>query len=323
MKTLRKMIDDQIFVEMKERNKQKQSFWCTESEKNQLEIFLAWNNVPKTNPMEARTQFGLNIRTKVEDIIVGYLDNVGVIVAPEDYVDLDGTVFENPDQHRVQMIREGVPITGYMDAVIMEDGVKVPVEVKTSYGFYGEKELEAGTPKTTYIKQIAQYMDSMDAKKGYLFQVHFSDNGFIPKKFYQFVVTREGNTFTCGDYSFDIYEDVYKRYARIYNDYIVPNVEPKSEFVYKHNLEAINWMEMPASKIGNARTNKAVIGDWQMIYSDWKDLMIEKEGTCLGYSTEELAYINVATKGYSGKNWREQYPINMEILRNEKKLKNG
>ncbi len=329
MKTLRSIIKEKIFDIREERDKEKKSFWCTESETNQLEIFYKFKGIKPSNPMTPETQFGLNIRTKVEDVILKYLDDI--LLSPMPYTDSEGTLIENPDQQRIEMERLGVPITGYIDSLIVEsvieNGVRkieiVPVEIKTSYGPYAKTELDRCEPKLPYLKQTAQYMDwlkenvniflprlkemfpdekcelKIACNKGYLFQLHFSNNGFIPEDFYQFVLIRDGNKFKCGHVEFDLYEDVYKRYERIWNDYIVPNIEPESEFKYKYPLESIDWKGLPKTKIANARNNKAVIGDWQIIYSDWKDMIIEKEGSQLGYSDEELTFINQETKGYT------------------------
>jgi hypothetical protein len=310
MKTLRIIIKEKIFDLREERDKEKKSFWCTESEMNQLEIFYRFKGIKPSNPMTPETQFGLNIRKKVEDVILDYIEDV--LVKPKPYKDSEGVLIEEPEQHRVEMERLGVRITGYMDAIVKEKvfadipngggtehEIQVPVEIKTSYGPFAQKELIAGQPKLPYLKQLAQYMDYMNVNKGYLLQLHFSNNGFIPEDFYQFVLIRNGNKFKCGYIEFDLVEDVYKRYQRIWNDYIVPNKEPESEFKYKYPLEGINWRQTPVAQIRNARNNNAVIGDWQIKYSDWKDIIIKKEGSELGYSDQEINYIKEQTKGYT------------------------
>jgi hypothetical protein len=43
------------------------------------------------------------------------------------------------------------------------------------------------------------------------------------------------------------------------------------------------------------------VGDWQVAYSNYKDLIVKQEGTTLGYSLEELALINKLTAGYTSK----------------------
>jgi len=284
---LRTQIKEHLLKERERRIKKKDSFWCTENELNQFDIYQRFKGIEPTNPMTPETAFGLGMRKKLEEAVVEILDNMGILIKPKD------------GQHRVEMERFGVKITGYMDAVIKEENKQVPVEIKTSFGYYQQKELMSGKPKLNYLKQLAQYMDSMNANKGYLFQVHF-EKDLIVDDIYQFVVTRNGSKFKCGYIKFDI-NDTYKRYKEIYEKYILPDIEPPSEFIYKYPLEKIDWKSLPNNKISKARNNRAIIGDWQCIYSDYKDLIIKREGTVNGYTDKEIDYIMEKTKGYT--NW--------------------
>ena len=168
----------------------------------------------------------------------------------------------------------------------------------------GQKlDLDKGLPKVSYLKQLAIYMDGLDLDLGYLIQAHFKDN-FIIDEIYQFTLKRnEDGNFSSGAISFNI-NDTYKKWARLYNQNIVPKIEPKSEYRYKYPIEEIDWKSLSSSKIGSARNNRAVIGDWQVIYSDYKNLIIEREGSTLGYTDKELELINALTKGYTSKSWK-------------------
>lgn len=282
---LKTQIKEHLLKEKERRNKEKDSFWCTESELNQFDIYQRFKGINPTNPMTPETAFGLGMRKKLEEAVIEIFDDMGILVKPEH------------GQHRVEMKRYGVKITGYMDAIIKEEGIQVPVEIKTSFGYYQKKELKSGRPKLSYLKQLAQYMDFAKATKGYLFQVHF-EKDLIVDDIYQFVLTRNKNNFKCGYIEFNI-NDIYKRYKKIYEKYILPDIEPPSEFVYKYPLKKIDWKSLSKNKILNARRNKAVIGDWQCIYSDYKDLIAKKEGTIIGYTNKELNYIKEKTKGYT------------------------
>jgi len=61
----------------------------------------------------------------------------------------------------------------------------------------------------------------------------------------------------------------------------------------------IDWKNTPKSQITKARNNYAVIGDWQAKYSNFKDLLIKKEESSIGYNDEEIGEIKEMTKGYS------------------------
>ena len=287
MKTLKTQIREHLLKQTERARKDKDSFWCTENELNQFDIYHRFKGTNSTNPMTAETAFGLGMRKKLEEAVIDIFDDMGILIKPE------------YGQHRIDMKRCGVKVTGYMDAIIKEENKKVPVEIKTSFGYYQKKELLKGNPRLSYLKQLAQYMDFMNASKGYLFQVHF-EKDLIVDDIYQFTLIKNESKFKCGYIEFDL-DDTYKRYKRIYEEYILPDIEPPSEFIYKYPLEEIDWKTLSANQISKARNNKAVIGSWQCLYSDYKNLIIEKEGTILGYSDKEIAYIKEKTKGYS--NW--------------------
>ena len=71
------------------------------------------------------------------------------------------------------------------------------------------------------------------------------------------------------------------------------------EYHYKTPVHEIDWHKVSKDKISKARNNQAVIGDFQLLYSAYKDLWIEKQGATLGYTPDELAYIRDVTTGYT------------------------
>lgn len=291
MKTLGQQIKEYLINETREeRKKEKTSFWCSEAEGNQFDIFHSWKGTPYTNVSSPEEMFGLQMRKILEEVVVGFFDKIGILIKPP----------EGEEQHRIDIERCGVKVSGKLDALVYPED-PMPVEVKTSFGDIQERELKSGRPKVSYLKQLAQYMDAKNVDKGCLFQVHFKDN-FIVSDVYEFYMIRISPTrFKCGAIEFDLYQEVYERYSYIYKNYIEPNIEPKSEFVYKYDVRKIDWKNMPTGKISNARNNRAVIGDWQVIYSGYKNLIIAQEGTCSGYTMEELEYIKEQTKGYTSK----------------------
>jgi len=284
MKYLKTQLKELMLEEKKDKH-QKDSFWATEAETNQFDIYHRWMGTPETNPMTVETKLGLSVRTKVEEAFVDMLDKLGVLIKPEE------------GQHRVEMKREGVKVTGYIDAIIEEEKKQVPIEFKTSFGRYASNDLQQGIVKTHYLKQLAIYMDFLGVEKGYIIQANFLDS-FLVEDIYQFTLVRDGDIFKCNNIEFNI-QDIYKRWAEIYDKYIELKIEPESEYRYKYPIDELNWETISPSKISKARTNKAVIGDWQALYSSYKDLIIKQEGSSLGYTDEEIEKIKEATKGYS------------------------
>jgi hypothetical protein len=297
MEMLKTQIKNFLVSTGEARTKQKKAFWCTESEANQFDVYHSFKGTPPSNPMTPETAFSLGMRTKLEQAVVEIFDKMKILVPPEPYKNSDGEMVDGK-QWRVEMERLGVPVVGYMDAIIEEESVRIPVEIKTSYGLYSKNELMQGIVKSNYMKQLCQYMDFMGANKGYLFVINF-EKDLIIDDIYQFVIVREGDIYRCNNQVVNLVKEVYERYQRIWLDYIVPDIEPKSEFIYKYPIQDIDWKNTPKSKISLARNNKAVIGDWQVKYSGYKDLIIEKEGCGFGYSDEEIEYIKQQTKGFT------------------------
>jgi len=269
-------------LEEDKNHREKTSFWASEAETNVFDIYHRWMGTPPTNPIEPEKLVMFQAAKMIEVALVDRIKKSTTFLVPID-----------SSQHRVEMEREGVPVTGYIDAVIEENNVKVPIEVKTIYGDYQARELTACKPKTSYLKQLAIYMDFLDVDRGILF---YMDRG--TGNTWEFELKRNGTVFTCFSISFDI-TDVYKRWARLYRNNIIPKIEPKSEFKYKYELEKLK--EASKASISDARMNRAVYGDWQVKYSPYKNLIIEREGCGLGYSDEELKIIKEITKGYSSK----------------------
>lgn len=265
-----------------EERRAKTSFWATDCEKPVFDLYHKWIGTPETNPIEAEKLMMFNAAKMMEISLVETLEKMGEIVVPE-----------NEDQHYCRMEREGIEVSGKLDAML-KDGT--PVEVKTFYGDYQARELKAGNPRSSYLKQLAVYMDYLNKDKGFLIYI---DRG--TGEMYQFVLERvEGLRFKCMSVEFDL-TDTYRRWARLYKCNIVPKIEPKSEFKYKYDIETLDWSEVSKSDISKARNGHKVIGDWEVSYSSYKNLIIEREGTCLGYTAQELERIKELTKGYSSK----------------------
>jgi len=296
--SIRNRIKDFMKKEAEENEmRERVSFWCGESETPAFDLYHRWKRTPETNPMTPEKKIELGFRKLVELSIVGVFRRMGILVESADKE-------EHRKLYRVEMIRQGIKVTGYKDAIIKEDLMNIPVEIKTSNGFYALKELESGTPKSSYLKQLAQYIDFDEAPYGYLFQVHF-ESAFLIKDIYQFKVevvkqSDGSKVFRCNKVEFDIW-DTYKNWAEIYERYIAPDIEPPLEYKYKYDIEKVDWTKLSTSQISAARNGHSVLGDWQVKYSSYKDLIIEREGTELGYTDAELKRINEITKGYTSK----------------------
>jgi hypothetical protein len=286
----------------------KNSFWPTDCEKDKFEIFHRWMGTPPTNPIEPEKMIIFSAGKMIELALIERLRKLGIILLPK----------EKDDEQLAFMIdRHNVPVSGRIDAVALDDANKSMIlEIKTFYGDYQARELRAGNPRTSYLKQMAVYMDAAGLKKGVLL---YFDRG--TGEMFQFILLQKENLdFECVTYKpedvmgkfpqviqFDI-DDEYRRFAEIYKEYIEPDIEPESDFTYKIPLDQIDWSKISKDKISKARNNQAVIGSgWQVAYSPYKNLIVTKEAArygktfqeYIGYSDAELAQICEMTKGYT------------------------
>ncbi len=213
-----------------------------------------------------------------------------------------GLLQDIEEQARVDMQREGIRVTGYLDG-LFKDGS--PLEVKSYYGDYQAKELEAGKPRVSYLKQLAQYMDCLNAFKGILLYI---DRG--TGRMHEFTLLRDSTDtlkFRCNGIEFDLSE-TYKRWAKLYKENVAPKIEPSANEngLYKMPIDQIRWSDYSVGDIGKARNNLKVIGSdrengWKNMYSPYLDLILQRQGVSRGYSDEELGLIRVLTKGFSSK----------------------
>jgi hypothetical protein len=269
-------------------NKKKTSFWASESETMAFEIYHRWMATEPTNPITGEKLIMLSMRKLTEVAIVDLMRKAGILV--ENLSNDERCYFEwGPNK---------VPISGYPDAVISHNKEKIVVEIKTYYGGKQHSEIRIGIVKTNYLKQLAIYMYHLKISHGILLMV----NQGTGEKFEYELYRKEDNPyyFICTDNDIEInLEETFKRFEKIYVENILTQKEPAIEYQYKYDINKINWDEISSDKISKARANKAVIGDFQIKYSDFKDLIIERQNTTPGYTDEELKTIRQLTDGYS------------------------
>ena len=196
---------------VKEEPHDKNSFWASDAEKDKLELYLKWKGVAPTNPIEPETKIIFTTGKMIEEAVIKLLGE---------------EVKET--QTRVEMERSGIQITGYIDAILKDGSV---CELKSYYGDYQDKDLEAGKPRASYLKQLAIYMDFLGRDKGYM--VYFNRG---TGQMYQFILEKIGDLkYKCNDIIFSL-ADVYTRWAFIKANFIDKDVEPESDKTYKYPI---------------------------------------------------------------------------------------
>lgn len=263
--------------------REKNAFYASDYGKPLLDLYFKFKGVEETNPPKWHDTLKWGAGNGVEKAILDIFKGSGLV--NEDY--------DQKEHGRIEIQREGVQINGYIDARLKSG---VPVEVKSinNANKWDVLKYERSQPRENYVGQLSIYMDALGLDVGHLFVS--SIDGL--NRFW-FDCKRDGLKFVCGETKVDL-EAEYKRWADLYNNHISKDVLPDIwEYRYKIPVEEVDWRSLSKTDISKARNGTKVIGDFQISYSPWKDLIIEMQGETLGYSAKELAYINEVTKGYT------------------------
>lgn len=295
MSLITQILDKEILTSREEEylGKTKTSFWASETEVMAFEVYHRWIGTTPTNPMDEEKMMMLKMRKLTEEAIVNYLRKSGLLV--EELSNNKRCYFEwGPNK---------IPISGYPDAAIMNPerlGKPSIVEIKTYYGQKNHAEVSRGKIKTSYLKQLAIYLYHFEIEHGILLMVNQGTGERFEYDLYQNPENKYH--FICPDNETEInLLDTFKRFENIYVNHVLKKIEPPIEFTYKYPIESINWDELSSDKIVKARANRAVVGDWEVKYSDFKDLILERQNTTPGYTDSELKRIRELTTGYSAK----------------------
>jgi hypothetical protein len=274
------MIENLIY---KEEQKEKTGFYASDVLKSGWELYHAWKGTPKTNLPQWYETLKWGAGNGVEASMLKVLKDSGIV--NEDY-----------DQHvhgKINHNKYGFEIHGRIDAMT-KDGFPIEIKSVNNKNAWDIKAYADGYPRENYVGQLSVYMDALGVDTGYLFVATVDGlNTFW------FKCTRVGDKFVCGKVEFDLGKEI-ERWRNLMDNHVLKDIEPDPfEYIYKIPIEKIDWSKMSKDKISKARNNHAVIGDFQITYSPWKDLWIKKQGQTIGYTAEELIKINELTSGYS------------------------
>lgn len=275
------MIEKLVF---KQEPKHKTAFYASDYGKSSLDLYFAFTGEPITNPPNWYDTLKWGAGNGVEAAMLKVLKDSDIV--EENY---------NQKEHgRVEMMREGIVIHGYIDA-LSKGGRPIEIKSVNNKNDFDIKKYERGYPRESYVGQLATYLEFTQAKDGVLF---VSSIDGLHHYWLPCIRIRKG-VYRCGNVVVDINAE-YKRWSRIYHDNVQPRVMPDVwEKRYKFPVESIDWRKQSQSAITKARNGHAVIGDWEISWSPWKNRIIELQGTVPGYTADELDYIHAQTKGYT------------------------
>ncbi len=283
---------DELFI--KTEDKVKTNFYASDYGKPAFELYFGLKGVEKTNPAKWYDMLKWGAGSGAETYMVKALQSAG-------YVD------ENYDQDydgRIEFEVEGIKVSGYIDGLMMESKGGYPVEIKTinNANAWDIMKYQNDNPRENYVGQLATYMWAKNKDKGYLFVCSIDG---LHRFWFECVRTAPGE-YKCGNTVVNLNNE-FKRWSNIWKVVQTTDELPISylnEYKYKIPVEEIVWENVSASDISKARNGKKVIGDYQVSYSDWKDLLIKLQGSTLGYDARELEIIKNKTSGYT--TWKKK-----------------
>lgn len=278
------MIEKLTFTET---YKERKNFYASDFLKSNLDLYFSWINEPKTNPTQWYDTLRWGAGRGVEEQMLIVLKMSGLVA--EDY--------DQKLHGGFKVQREGITVSGYTDARMVEAYNGEPIEIKSinNKNANDVSSYKNGYPRKNYVGQLAIYMDVMQKQRGHLFVS--SIDGL--NRFWLYCNKIGDGIYQCGHVIVNVNEE-YRRWDMLLKNNIIPKIMPDVfEHRYKIPVEEIDWHTISKSKISWARNGHGVIGDWEVLYSPWKDKIIELQGTVLGYTNKELAIIQEKTKGYT------------------------
>lgn len=283
------ILDQLKFIE---EDREKKAFYASDINRSNLDLYFGFKHEPKTNPPKWNDTLKWGAGNGVESSMLNILKMNNIV--PKDY--------DQKEHGRIEIERAGVKIHGYIDAKTTSG---LPIEIKSinNANKYDVLKYENQEPKENYVGQLCVYMDALDVDTGYLFVA--SIDGLHT---FWFTCRRiSGRVFTCGKVTINLDKE-YERWANVYNEHVLKDVMPDLyQYVYKKDVNTLDWKSVSPSAISKARNNKAVIGDWQIQYSSWKNKIIKLQGATIGYTDEELKIIKEKTEGYT--TWKKKKDI--------------
>lgn len=321
--------------ERREEKKSKQSFWASDFGDTLNELFWAWTNVPATNPPSAETLSMFDIGKLCELHVIRRLQETGFAadLESEDDIKIVNEELERPlvfaehkdefghRQIRMEMEREYVPITGYLDGITLKGE---PIEVKSTRSHKLIREIALGQKigNDHYIGQLAIYMDFLGKSIGWLVVIERSNGTIMIAK-----VEHLGNgIYSTTDVSLGLPEEdaedapdipvdlelvptvvdlheQYKRWRYLFEEHIHPNIEPPLEFEYKPFittglLEGYLGELNDDGKRDDKKIRSAIKGNrilsahgWKPQYCNWKNLWVEKECMQKGFGEDVATFL--------------------------------
>jgi len=293
----------------------KKTFWPTDCLKPACELYWKFTNKPETDQIQPEKLLMFKAASAYEHEIIRNLVAIGEAIDIENaelvnkitdfglnVIQRDGDV----PQIRLEMEREFVQITGYLDGVTPEGN---PIEVKSYYSSKVDSELAKGLPPAEqYLHQLAVQMDFLGTLKGILVSVNRSTGNIffselrrestdslvfmIGEQTTAAIETDEYEVSGSNDYfvgqvtQFDLGLE-YKRWRTLMEDNVLTLKEPPLDYEYRATITNRLLDNYPEEKVKKAIKGERILSDhrWQPQYSNYKTLWAETEAKQKGFAS--------------------------------------
>ena len=262
---------------------------ASDAGKPAIDLYFRMTGEPTTNEPDWRQRIKWWAGLGIEEGFIRVLKDS--LIIPEEY-----------NQHTHGVVErniEGILITGHMDGNTKLDQTGSPIEIKSfnNMAYNTIKDLQAGTPRKSYVQQLAMYMFLIKAELGHLFVLSIDG-----KNTFHFECKPLGDgRYKCGSVVVNPSKEL-DRLIKIYKENVIPKVMPDIwEHRYKDDIETIDWSTISNTDISLARNNKRIIGSKDIHFSNWRDKIANMQGTSMTYTDSELMRIKEITKGFSVK----------------------
>jgi hypothetical protein len=257
--------------------------------------YWSWKKEPETNPTDFKGAMKMLVGSAVEEGLVKViLSKLG----PLGY-HLRGTQIavggSNPDWD------------GYLDGLVAkqnQDGVweQFVVEIKTKSGYGADLFARQPEPSLEYMTQLGLYLKDLHEKKvtnkGIFLYMLMSDNTFgdlvivnveyDPKTNRAFTTGYIDSNGNSGHVPVEVdLTAALERWKKL-NEFLAKNEVPAGEYQYKYPLTLESVRDIADAKLKKIIDGAIVFGDWQPLYSRYKNKQLEVDGLTPERTPDEL-----------------------------------
>jgi hypothetical protein len=257
--------------------------------------YWAWKKEPETNPTDFTGSMKMLVGNAIEQGLVTSILNklhfVGWHIIGTQ-VPVGGS---NPNWD------------GYLDLLMArktdEGWSKFVVEIKTKSGYGADLFWQKPEPSNEYMTQIGLYLRDLTLKgvtsNGLFLYVLLSDNTFGQLVSIYCTYNKETDTVTASHFersdgssgelnlSLDLAAALDR--WRILDQHLSSNTIPGGEYRYKYELTPELLREIPDPKLKKIAEGSLILGDWQPVYSRYKNKQLLVDGIVPERTEEEKA----------------------------------